>query len=216
MRRNFPTLRLESKYIQKITIKAPILYYLKHFIINLGYKYKLRITICLNLLIYLFLPHTNDHKQTLRMHPRTHTGEKPFKRNICFVSFKYPSLLTNRCVNDLTLPYIEYNKHRIRNIICTNLVIFLFLPITGENPSLCKICNIHPTKHTGEKPLSRTVCIINSYCIFHTEEKPLPCNLCVSYHVVETNIFNHAGKKHLCFIITHKKYADNLTYVMPP
>ena len=209
-------MRVEFKYIQKITFKAPILYYIKHLIINLGYKYKLRITIYLNLLIFLFLHHTNDHIQNLRLHPRIHTGEKQSTRNICCVSFKYPSLLTNKCVNTLTLPYTEYNKYRIRNIICTNLVMFPFLPTTGENPFLCKFCNIHPTKHTGEKPSSRTVCYINSYCIFHTGEKPSPRNLCVSYHIVEINIFNHAGKKHLCHIITHKKYADNLKYLMPP
>ena len=153
MRRNFPTNRLESKYIEKITFKAPIFYYIKLFIINLGYKYKLRITIYLNLLIFLFLYHTNDHIQNLRLHPRIHTGEKQSTRNICCVSFKYPSLLTNECVNTLTLPNTEYNKYRIRNIICTNLVMFPFLPTTGENPFLCKVCNLHPTKHTGKKTL---------------------------------------------------------------
>ena len=178
-----------------------ILYYSKHFSINLGYKYKLRIIICLNLLIFLLLPHTNDYKKPLCIHPRIHTGEKPFTRDFGDLSFKYPSFHTKRCANTLTLPYTEYNKCRIRNTICPNLVIVLFLPTTGENPLPCEICNIHLAKHKGERPLSCLVQHINLVIFLFiptTGENPYLCNIC------NIRLVEHTGEKPLsstvCYI----------------
>ena len=193
--------------------------------------------ICSYLVIFHFSTNAYDYKQILRMHPMTHTGEKPSISNACDLYLK-PQLCT--------FCYIYH-------FICLYLVIF---PSSSNAYDNKQNCHLHPMIHTGEKPFESNICdlyhkpmpctscyiygiicfkqTLHMHLMTHIGEKhsisnicdsnlkPQPwtfcyiCNLCVSYHIVETNRFNHTENKHLCYKITHKIYTDNLTYLMPP
>ncbi|KAL3267217.1 hypothetical protein HHI36_011352 [Cryptolaemus montrouzieri] len=155
----------------------------------------------------------------LRIHMRTHTGEKPFECKYCEKRFYHSSHLREhirRHTGEKPFQCAVCNK---RFTIKGELTMHM-KSHTGEKPYACSCCDrrcltaadlkVHMRTHTGEKPFTCPTCgkkfastyILNSHIKTHTGERPYPCTVCdktftQSSHL-NVHMRKHTGEKVSC------------------
>ncbi|XP_044748091.1 gastrula zinc finger protein XlCGF57.1-like [Coccinella septempunctata] len=172
----------------------------------------------------------------LRIHMRTHTGEKPFECKYCDKRFYHSSHLREhirRHTGEKPFQCAVCNK---RFTIKGELTMHM-KSHTGEKPYACPCCDrrcltaadlkVHMRTHTGEKPFSCTTCgkkfastyILKSHIKTHTGERPYTCTICLktftqSSHL-NVHMRKHTGEKVACKICTAEfTHSSQLTVHM--
>ncbi|CAO2578440.1 GDNF-inducible zinc finger protein 1 [Lemmus lemmus] len=127
-------------------------------------------------------------KTSLRMHERTHTGDRPYGCTKCEAKFSQPSALkTHMRIHTGERPFIcdECGARFTQN----HMLIYHKRCHTGERPFMCETCGKsfaskeylkhHNRIHTGSKPFKCEVCLRTfRHHRIHTGEKPFMCNAC--------------------------------------
>ncbi|KAK9885611.1 hypothetical protein WA026_012375 [Henosepilachna vigintioctopunctata] len=155
----------------------------------------------------------------LRIHMRTHTGEKPFECKYCEKRFYHSSHLREHIRRHTGEKPFQCAVCSKRFTIKGELTMHM-KSHTGEKPYACTCCDrrcltaadlkVHMRTHTGEKPFTCSTCgkkfastyILNSHIKTHTGERPYPCTVCdktftQSSHL-NVHMRKHTGEKVNC------------------
>ncbi|XP_069624948.1 GDNF-inducible zinc finger protein 1 [Ranitomeya imitator] len=171
-------------------------------------------------------------KTALRLHERTHTGDKPFDCSQCDAKFSQTSALkTHMRIHTGEKPFAceECGAKFTQN----HMLIYHKRCHTGERPFMCETCGKsfaskeylkhHNRIHTGAKPFRCDICFrtfaqrnsLYQHNKVHTGERPYCCNQCgkqfTQLNALQRHKRIHTGEKPFMCIACQRTFTDKST-----
>ncbi|KAM4694865.1 GDNF-inducible zinc finger protein 1 [Discoglossus pictus] len=171
-------------------------------------------------------------KTALRLHERTHTGDKPHGCTLCDAKFSQTSALkTHMRIHTGEKPFVcdECGAKFTQN----HMLIYHKRCHTGERPFMCETCGKsfaskeylkhHNRIHTGSKPFKCDICFrtfaqrnsLYQHIKVHTGERPYCCDQCgkqfTQLNALQRHRRIHTGEKPYMCIACHRTFTDKST-----
>ncbi|XP_076970603.1 GDNF-inducible zinc finger protein 1 isoform X2 [Tamandua tetradactyla] len=171
-------------------------------------------------------------KTALRLHERTHTGDKPYGCTECEARFSQPSALkTHMRIHTGEKPFVcdECGARFTQN----HMLIYHKRCHTGERPFMCETCGKsfaskeylkhHNRIHTGSKPFKCEVCFrtfaqrnsLYQHIKVHTGERPYCCDQCgkqfTQLNALQRHHRIHTGEKPFMCNACGRTFTDKST-----
>ncbi|XP_071594890.1 GDNF-inducible zinc finger protein 1 [Heliangelus exortis] len=171
-------------------------------------------------------------KTALRLHERTHTGDKPYGCTECEAKFSQPSALkTHMRIHTGEKPFVcdECGARFTQN----HMLIYHKRCHTGERPFMCETCGKsfaskeylkhHNRIHTGSKPFKCEVCFrtfaqrnsLYQHIKVHTGERPYCCDQCgkqfTQLNALQRHHRIHTGEKPFMCNACGRTFTDKST-----
>ncbi|XP_053316563.1 GDNF-inducible zinc finger protein 1 [Spea bombifrons] len=171
-------------------------------------------------------------KTALRLHERTHTGDKPYGCTQCDAKFSQTSALkTHMRIHTGEKPFVcdvcgvKFTQN--------HMLIYHKRCHTGERPFMCETCGKsfaskeylkhHNRIHTGSKPFKCDICMrtfaqrnsLYQHIKVHTGERPYCCDQCgkqfTQLNALQRHHRIHTGEKPFMCIACHRTFTDKST-----
>ncbi|XP_069788515.1 GDNF-inducible zinc finger protein 1 isoform X2 [Narcine bancroftii] len=171
-------------------------------------------------------------KTALRLHERTHTGDKPYECTECHAKFSQPSALkVHLRVHTGEKPFAcdECSARFTQN----HMLIYHKRSHTGERPFMCETCGKsfaskeylkhHNRIHTGSKPFICEICYrafaqrnsLHQHLRVHTGERPYCCDQCgkqfTQLNALQRHYRIHSGEKPFMCSACGRTFTDKST-----
>ncbi|XP_038662072.1 GDNF-inducible zinc finger protein 1 isoform X1 [Scyliorhinus canicula] len=171
-------------------------------------------------------------KTALRLHERTHTGDKPYECPECHAKFSQPSALkVHLRVHTGEKPFAcdECGARFTQN----HMLIYHKRSHTGERPFMCETCGKsfaskeylkhHNRIHTGSKPFVCEICYrafaqrnsLHQHLRVHTGERPYCCKQCAKQftqlNALQRHYRIHSGEKPFMCSACGRTFTDKST-----
>ncbi|CAK8691584.1 unnamed protein product [Clavelina lepadiformis] len=179
---------------------------------------------------YNFCEKSLKYKKNLKVHLKTHTGERPHQCQVCQTSFiRNGSLQRHMRIHTGERPYQCDVCHKSFSD-SSNLKTHMRTH-SGEQTYKCDVCDksfcirnnwkTHMRTHTGERPYQCQLCEkaftqngnLKTHMRIHTGEQPYQCDVChksfTQSSSLKTHMRTHTGERPYQCHVCHKSYTQN-------